>query len=158
MFCVVRRALARSSTARFRLLQFSVQADHVHLLVESDDPRGLRPGIQGLAIWIAKAINRALRRRGRVWADRYHSRLLATPREVRNALVYILQNWRKHVPGARGLDSRSSAAWFTGWKRPLVPSHVRSPVVLARTWLARIGWLRHGSIDLSESPHRPRTR
>ena len=48
--------------------------------------------------------------------DRYHVRALETPREVRHALVYVLQNWRKHLTDVRGLDPRSSAAWFTGWR------------------------------------------
>jgi hypothetical protein len=84
------------------VLHFSVQHDHVHLLVEADGHTGLRRGIQGLAIRIAKGINRALHRHGRIWADRYHSRTLNTPREVRHALVYVLQNWRKHLSGVRG--------------------------------------------------------
>jgi hypothetical protein len=134
------------------LLHFSVQADHVHLLVESDDARGLGRGIQGLAIRVAKAINRALARHGRVWFDRYHARLLSTPREVRNALVYVLQNWRKHVPGARGLAPRSSAGWFGGWAT-MVPSPLgTSPVARAKTWLARFGWVRYGRLRLTEAP------
>jgi len=108
VFGSVRRALGRASSARFRLLQFSVQTDHVHVLVEGDDGIELRRGIQGLAIRVAKAINWRLGRHGGVWDGRYHARALRTPREVRNALVYVLQNWRKHVPGARGLDARSS--------------------------------------------------
>jgi REP-associated tyrosine transposase len=132
-------------TLGFRVLHFSVQADHLHLLVEADRPTGLARGIQGLAIRVAKAINRVLGRHGAVWGDRNHARKLGTPREVRNALVYILDNWRKHVPGARGVDARSSAGWFDGW-RSAVPRRDESPPVASpRTWLARIGWRRHGA-------------
>jgi putative transposase len=160
VFEAVRRALAAASHARFRLLQFSVQADHLHLLVEADRPDGLTRGCQGLAVRLAKAINRVLRRRGQVWGDRYHARWLRTPREVHRALVYVLQNFRKHIAGARGLDPRSSAAWFAGWRtaqpRPVEPVPVSAP----RTWLARTGWLRHGRLDPDEGPRRaptPRT-
>src|SRR6185295_18956019 len=114
-FGAIRAALMAANAARYRVLQFSVQADHLHLLVEADEPTGFERGVRGLAIRVAKAVNRALGRAGRVWGDRYHARMLRTPREVRNALVYVLNNWRKHVPGARGFDSRSSAAWFEGW-------------------------------------------
>jgi len=69
------------------VLQFSVQRDHIHLLVEAPDGRALSRGLQGLAIRIAKGVNRILGRRGRVWADRFHARALRTPREVRNALI-----------------------------------------------------------------------
>jgi hypothetical protein len=138
----------------FRVLQFSAQADHVHLVVEADLPNALSRGLQGLAIRVAKAINRALRRRGGVWADRFHARSLATPREVRNAFIYVLQNVRKHLRAVRGLDPRSSAAWFDGWKdAPPWPAAVRpSPVARPKTWLARVGWLRHGRIAIAEAP------
>ena len=144
-------ALGESSRRGFRLLQFSIQADHLHLLVEADTPTGLARGMQGLAIRVAKSLNFALRRRGRVWADRYHSRLLHTPREVRNALVYVLNNRRKHAPGATGLDRYSSAAWFGGWRGRTARAEA-SPVVAPRTWLATVGWRRHGLLDPEEVP------
>ena len=92
LFATVRRGLSQASRGGLRLVEFSVQRDHVHLLVEAVDVRVLSRGIQGLAIRIARAVNRVLRRRGRVWIDRFHARALRTPREVRNALVYVLQN------------------------------------------------------------------
>ena len=61
-----------------------------------DEPTVFERGIRGLAIRIARAVNRAWLRRGRVWGDRYHAHSLRSPREVRNALVYVLQNFRKH--------------------------------------------------------------
>jgi putative transposase len=152
VFSAARTAFAKTSKERFRLLHYSVQRDHVHLVVEGDGAGELRSGIQGLAIRVAKAINRALGRRGKVWWDRYHARALATPREVRHALVYVLQNWKKHLAGARGLDSRSSAAWFTGWRTSIVAPAGPPPVALARTWLARIGWRRHGLVGIDEAP------
>ena len=151
-FVAVRGALADASGDAFRLLQFSVQADHLHLVVEADVPTGLTRRIQGLAIRVAKAINRALGRRGRVWGDRFHARSLPTPREVRNAFLYVLANWRKHVRGARGFDARSSAAWFDGWGTAVATPVGAAPVVDPRTWLARIGWRRHGPIDVDEAP------
>ena len=151
-FGAIRAALAAASTHRFRVLHFSVQADHLHLLVEADEPTGFERGVRGLAIRVAKAVNRALGRAGRVWSDRYHARMLRTPREVRTALVYVLNNWRKHIPGARGLDPRSSAPWFDGWSR--APARVvrESPVVNPRTWLAVVGWRRRGLIGVDEGP------
>ena len=114
----LRTALRAASTARFRVLAFSVQADHLHLLVEADEPTGFVRGMQGLAIRVAKAVNHMLGRAGRVWGDRYHTRVLRTPREVRAAFVYVLNNFRKHVRAAFGLDPYSSARWFDGWATP----------------------------------------
>jgi REP element-mobilizing transposase RayT len=151
-FEAIKRALSAASKPAFRLLHFSVQRDHIHLLVEADTSVALSRGIQGLAIRAAKAINRALRRHGRVWASRFHVRDLQTPREVRHALLYVLNNLKKHVPTARGLDPCSSSAWFWGWKRPVAQSPGASPVAAPRTWLARVGWQRHGRLDLDEPP------
>jgi REP element-mobilizing transposase RayT len=152
LFAVIRTALARACDDRLRVCEFSVQSNHLHLLVESDSDSGLRSGLHGLAIRAAKAINRVFGRRGRVWEDRYHARALATPREVRHALVYILQNWRKHGRGARGIDPCSSAASFDGWKQRLAQVTGSKPLATARTWLARWGWRRRGLIDLREQP------
>src|SRR5262249_41635282 len=120
---------------------------------EADTPTGFDRGMRGLAVRVAKAVNRALRRHGRVWADRFHARLLKTPREVRNTLVYVLNNLKKHVARVRGMDPCSSARWFDCWEVFVVAGS--SPLPRARTWLAAVGWRRRGLIHLEEMPHRP---
>src|SRR5882757_8357950 len=87
VFLAVRRALAAASRKWFRVLHFSVQRDHVHLLVEANDKASLSKGTSGLAIRAARMVNHVVGRRGRVWVDRYHARPLRTPREVRHGLV-----------------------------------------------------------------------
>jgi putative transposase len=154
LFKSVRTALAAAGNDSFRVCEFSVQMDHLHLIIEADGTRAFRGGVRGLVVRLAKAINRALGRRGRVWGDRYHIRLLRTPREVRNALVYVLNNWRKHMHGVGGFDPRSSAASFTGWKSPPPRPVVTSPTPSPHTWLARIGWRIRGLIDPHEAPRR----
>ena len=116
VFPAVRNALTAACRIDFRVVQFSVQDDHVHLIVEADDAHTLSRGLRGLAIRVARAVNRVLGRRGSVWGDRYHSRALTTPRAVRHALVYVLMNFRKHHGGKLGLDPCSSAPWFEGWR------------------------------------------
>jgi len=152
LLLAARSALAAASTSRFRVLQYSIQADHLHLVVEANGPTEFERGVRGLAIRVAKAVNRRLRRRGRVWADRYHARLLRTPREVRNALVYVLNNFRKHIRGAAGFDPFSSARWFEGWRTKAGRVVEASPLPRAVTWLARIGWRRRGLINIDEGP------
>jgi REP element-mobilizing transposase RayT len=156
VFVAMKDAFASASHHGFRVLHFSVQADHVHVLVEADAPPRLSSGMRGLAIRMARAINRAVCRHGAVWADRFHARALSTPREVRNALVYVLQNWKKHERGAVGLDPRSSADWFTGWSAGFSCVKEASPVSSPRTWLARRGWSRHGRVRAHEAPVRRR--
>ena len=166
MFRAVRTALARARERfGFRLVHFSVQRDHLHLLVEARDRRALARGVQGLTIRVAKAVNRRLERRGKVFSDRYHARALKTPREVRWALRYVLLNVRKHERGparvpAGFIDTCSSAAWFRGWNRDqelcfgarAVRADSESPVVHPRTWLLRVGFKRAGPIDPDETP------
>jgi putative transposase len=82
--------------AASRVVAFSVQSNHVHLVVEAHDAPTLSRGVQGLAIRLARAVNRVLDARGRVFRERFHARELRTPREVRSALVYVLLNARKH--------------------------------------------------------------
>ncbi len=92
VFPAIRAAIARAQRGSvFRICYSSVQSTHVHLLIEATSREALSRGIQGLAIRVARAVNRVLGRRGGVWGDRYHRRDLATPREVRHALVYVLQ-------------------------------------------------------------------
>jgi hypothetical protein len=153
VFPILRGALAASLKAAFRVVHFSVQTNHVHLVVEGDDALALVRGLQGLAGRCAKAINRATGRRGRVWTSRYHAHPLRTPTEARHGLVYVLLNFRKHLRAAPGVDPRSSGPWFTGWRRPTPPPCEPTPVASPRTWLATIGWRRAGgAINLREQP------
>jgi hypothetical protein len=124
----------------------------MHLLVEADEPRALGRGMQGLGIRLAKAVNRRLGRKGRVWADRYHARALLTPREVRNGLVYVLLNGRKHGVSGPGIDPCSSGAWFNGWRDGLEAPQVSTLMPLPRSWLLGAGWRRAGLIGINEAP------
>jgi REP element-mobilizing transposase RayT len=139
----------------FRLVHFSVQGNHVHLIVEGDDRRAVSRGMKGLAIRMAKALNKLWGRAGSVFDDHYHEVPLASPRQVRNALAYVLHNAKKHGARLRGLvDSFTSAAWFDGWKESirLVGSMVQAPVTRARSWILQEGWRRRGLISIREAP------
>ncbi|MBK8100786.1 MAG: transposase [Planctomycetes bacterium] len=146
-------AVAKGASSAFRLCHYAILNDHVHLLVEATDRLTLSRGLQGLLIRIAKTLNKLWRRRGTVFADRYHDHILKSPRETRNALRYVLQNARHHAAKGRMVDASapidpfSSAPWFDGFREPI---HVRGleaivrPVLDPQTWLLRVGWRRHG--------------
>jgi REP element-mobilizing transposase RayT len=129
----IRRACHRDPD-RFRVVQFSVQRDHVHLLVEARDARALSSGMRSVAIRVARYVNDLLSRRGSLWADRWNGRALGSPREVRNVLLYVLANFRKHARGhvQPGIDACSSGAWFGGWREWLPSSGLPPPVVDGR--------------------------
>jgi REP element-mobilizing transposase RayT len=115
VYGILQDAIALAQRRDFRIIEFSVQSNHVHLVVEAADNAALSRGMKGLSVRLARAYNRRLRRRGTVWSGRYHARELTSPRQVRRVLVYVLQNWKKARPWERALDDKSSAAWFGGW-------------------------------------------
>jgi putative transposase len=140
----------------FRVVEFSVQRDHVHFIVEAHDADALSRGVRGLAIRLARAVNRALGASGPVWGDRYEARELATPRAVRNAIVYVLMNAKKHgMRTSRGIDAFSSAPWFAGFAVRAPPRDEARPVFAARTWLGSVGWRRRGLVRFAEGPRAP---
>jgi putative transposase len=136
----------------FQVVHYSIQSNHLHLIVEATDTRAMRSGVSGLVIAFAKRLNKLLdRRTGKVWRDRYHSRELTTPSEVRRALVYVLQNVRKHGFELLGpfIDPLSTAKCFLGWTIPTLPDPDPFPPRTARTWLLGEGWSTRGGGPLS---------
>jgi REP element-mobilizing transposase RayT len=151
ILCVLASASARSS---FRCVHYSVQSNHVHLVVEAHDGRELSRGMQALCVRMARALNRAWSRSGSVFDGRYHARILRSPREVRNALAYVLRNAHHHGRTlGTPFDPFSSAAWFDGWRsadpRGRDDLASKSALPCARTWLLDRGWRRHGRMELS---------
>ena len=137
----------------FALCEFSVQRDHVHLIVEAESREQLARGMQGLAIRVAKALNRLwARRRGAVFAERYFARALKKPVEVWRALRYVLQNGRKHGVwfSAEQPDPFSSGRWFRGWVERIRRPLRRAPVARPRTF--DVWWNCLGPIGVTDLP------
>jgi len=137
----------------FRVVHFSIQDDHVHMIVEAADERSLSRGVQGLAIRLARRVNTMLGIRGGFWGERFHSRELAWPRAVRNAIVYVLMNAKKHGFDF-DVDPCSSAPWFDGFVEH-APRDGPSPTRESATWLGATGWRRRGLVRLDERPRAP---
>ena len=151
----------------FRVVHYSVQRNHLHLLVEAAGKDALGRGMKAISARVARAVHRAFGCAGAVLHGRYHLRILRTPCEVRNTLAYVLLNARKHwrqrwgyAPAVR-LDEASSGRWFQGWLRAPPGSTAADDaragpreVARPRTWLLIAGWRRHGLIDPAEVPGR----
>ena len=148
----------------FRIVHISLQRNHVHLLLEAEDKAALSRGMQGFLISAARHINTALgegarRRRGKVFADRYHVEVITTPTRARHAISYTLSNWRKHgedragLPGTWLVDPFSSGISFpdwaelagTPWMWPIRETYDPLMVRRPQTWLLREGWKQAGS-------------
>jgi putative transposase len=155
----------------FHIVHVSIQRTHIHMLVEAVDRLALAKGMQAFTISAAKHINAFVgtktgeRRRGSVFTDRYHPRNLTTPREVRNCIAYVLNNWRHHGEHRKQLRNRwkidpySTALAFDGWKERdergcfKLPDGYRGMIVwFPKSWLLRVGWRRHGLVSITETP------
>ena len=137
----------------FRICHVSILGNHLHLIVEADSREALARGMKGFQISLAKRINTKLGRRGRVFVDRYHAVQLTTPTQTRNALLYCLNNWRKHGldRGSRlELDPYASGHAFPSWREHYyehalpIPEGDALPVVMPHTWMLTQGYKRGG--------------
>jgi REP element-mobilizing transposase RayT len=142
-FAVIHGALAAARRRpNARVAHFSVQGNHVHLLVEASGTAALSNAVRALSIRLAKRLNRMMGRTGPVFEDRFHSHVLRTPAEVENALRYVLGNFASHA-------SRRGEAMRAGWIDPFSSEAVKMPrtgqgflfaepvVAPASTWLLR---------------------
>ena len=114
LYAAFERAVRGTRREDFRIVEFSVQSDHVHMIVEADDNAALTRGMKSFTVRANRLFNAAHGRgRGRVWADRYHRRDLESPSQVRKALVYCL---KKASYGFTSLRARNDEGeLFGGW-------------------------------------------
>ncbi|HEY4239222.1 MAG TPA: transposase [Kofleriaceae bacterium] len=135
-------------TQAMHLVHASIQSNHIHLVVEAGDKRELSRGMQGFQISAAKRINRLLSRSGRVFSDRYHAHILRSRAETRNAVQYVLTNWRKHGGGTQApFDPCSTADAFPAWlEAPWLPAS--APPEPLQVWPPK-SWLLRNVGELS---------
>jgi putative transposase len=165
----IRRALVTvAAHTGFRIVHHSLQGTHVHLLCEAENRVALASGVQGFQISAAKALHRELAKRGgpkqgRVFADRYHAVAISSVRQVRHALAYVLNNWRRHREDRSGIglangriDPFSSGLSFPGWRESVeardLGTYEPPPVMRAESWLLAEGWKRATPISVYEVP------
>jgi len=120
----------------FALLHYSIQREHLHLMVEVKNRRKLSRGMQALGIRLAKALNSLWRRRrGGVFAERYFAVALESGRQMWRTVRYILNNGRKHgswtVKGEP--DPYSSGRWYLPWRQPDFCRPLRRAPVVERS-------------------------
>jgi len=126
-----------------RVVQYSIQTNHLHLIVEARNAALLSRGMSQLTIRIASRLNKLWGRKGKLWKERFHSQVIDNRAQMRNVLRYCLNNGHKH--GAWRDHSRpdpfSSARWFEGRADHCAEARDAScPVAAARSWLASEGW------------------
>jgi REP element-mobilizing transposase RayT len=127
----------------FRLVHYSLQGNHAHLIVEAQDRDALGRGMKAIGARLARAVNRVAKRMGPVLAERYHHRVLSTPKEVLRGPPPSAQCTAPHPYGPSGAHACRST---------------RSGVVGALVrWVAAEGTVRGEERQLGRaSPGRPR--
>jgi REP element-mobilizing transposase RayT len=153
---------------RFRVVHFSVQSDHLHLLVEAVDRRALLGGVRGLSVSVARRVNRLVFRRG--GCLRIAGMAVRCPRRepsvTRSSTCWGTSGSTNHreakrwthslrLPIFRGLQRLQGSPSRSELRRIAGRDVARgSPVLEPRTWLLRAGWRRHGLISIREAPRR----
>lgn len=165
---IVALMIALRERTDFRVVHYSVMRNHLHLIIEADGREQFFDGMKALLARLALQLNALFERKGRLFAGRYHSHVLSTPDEVRNAILYVLLNTRKHAAetgdhyAVHWLDPYSSAATFREWSRPISTSTRDVGTSPAQTSFLREGWRKAGSLDPTTipggTPRRARTR
>jgi REP element-mobilizing transposase RayT len=171
----VRAAMVATFTRTdFRIVHISIQRTHIHMIIEAAGRMALARGMQAFEISAARHLNAAVsqrtgeERRGTVFPDRYHVKILRSPRQTRRAIAYVLNNWRHHgesqlrIATGWKVDPFSSAPSFDGFKDVNARAiewperYVPLPVWEPRTWLLGAGWRQHGLVGSTEVPGRSR--
>src|SRR5215207_3922712 len=144
----IRRTLIHFLEAEdFRVVHISIQRNHLHLIVEAANKRALRRGMQRFGIRAARALNDGFDRFGKVFAFRYQAKQIKSADYARNAISYVLNNWRRHAQDrytgemSMPFDRFSSASSFTGWARHADDrSAEQLPVSTPQTQLLSFDW------------------
>lgn len=149
--------MRRLNDACFQIVHFSVQTDHLHMIVEADDSDVISRKLAGFMISFARRLNALLARCGKVWSERAHWRDITSAREMYNVLAYVFGNAKRHgIIAASELraDPASSAWTFDGWDRPVEapPEELRWTPPEPRTELLRRNWITHGLLRLGAAP------
>jgi putative transposase len=129
---------------------FTIESTHIHFMGETENNDLLTKGILSLQSCIVWALRKIFGHYGDVFQGRYHLHELETPREVRNALLYVIFNHAKHCKVERFADAFSSAHAFEELHRfvrkpgrpPRWQNQLERALAPAKSWLQTRGWKR----------------
>jgi REP element-mobilizing transposase RayT len=93
---ILKRSIMNARKMGLRVIHFTLEYDHVHLLIEADNNFILGKGMQAFGVTFSKAINRMRKIKGGVYKHRYHFRKIVGARQLKNVLNYIFKNGIKH--------------------------------------------------------------
>ena len=162
IFTALKIYAARVRDFGVNVVHFSVQSNHIHMIVEVLNNQSLGRAMRSLAGRLGKMIRDLVKRGsaglpiGKVFFGRYHMRVIRSPLQMRNALRYVLLNFSQHEELIDHLDQYSTASSFTEWRSllrerygALIEDQVESLIIPGQrefgeawSWLCKVGWMR----------------
>lgn len=97
---ILKRAILNSRKMGLRVIHFTLEYDHIHLLIEAENNHLLGKGMQSFGVTLSKAINKLKKTSGQVYRHRYHFRKITSARQLKNVMNYIFRNGLKHGTSA----------------------------------------------------------
>ncbi len=88
---LLKRAILNSRKKGLRVIHYSLQHNHVHLILEATSNEVLERGMRSLTVTMGKGL-----KKGKIQLKRYHLHVLRGLRETKNAIHYVLFNEQKH--------------------------------------------------------------
>jgi REP element-mobilizing transposase RayT len=89
---LLKQSIQNAQKQGLKIIHFSLQSNHVHLITEAENNEVLTKGMRSLTITFSKGL-----KRGRVQLERYHLHVLKTLMEAKHAIAYVLFNEQKHT-------------------------------------------------------------
>jgi len=93
---LLKRAISNARKQGLIIIHYTLEYDHINLLIEADNNSTLAKGMQSLGVTLSKGINRLKKLKGAVYKHRYHFRQISSPSELKKVMSYIFNNGLKH--------------------------------------------------------------
>lgn len=156
-FCLklLKRAILNSRKHGLRVNHYSLQSNHIHLIVEAESNEILSRGMRSLTVTFARGL-----KMGKIQIERYHLHVLRAVRETKNAILYVLFNQQKHEKGKNSQIDEYSSLLSLNYAMKLIQNFVRKEKITLRIERggrfspdeSRSYLLRRGEQELTEVP------
>jgi REP element-mobilizing transposase RayT len=111
---MVQNALLRFDGERYRLLEWCIMPNHVHVLLETIEQYPLLSIVHSWKSFTAHKANLLLERKGNFWAHDYYDRFIRDDRHLAAVRDYIRENPVKCGLAVCAADYEWGSAWM-GW-------------------------------------------
>lgn len=109
---VVQETLIRFNEERYRLLEWCVMPNHVHVLIRLGEGQAFETVVRSWKNFTARRINTMVGRAGRLWAPDFFDRMIRDEAHLAKARRYVWMN-----PVKAGLcETPGQWRWSSAWE------------------------------------------